>query len=93
MDWTTEDAGSSAVTGISLLSSDGDYLSGSGTLSFAKGEMEKTLSFTGVPYPGGLKDGEFDEFFHVKLYNPRSSYSNIQITGSNPYSVFIVEPS
>jgi hypothetical protein len=86
VDYTTESANLSAVAGE-------DYISGSGTLTFNRGDTEQFINITGIPQPG-VKDGEKDEFFYIKLYNPRSHVQGVaQITGVNPYSVFIVEPS
>jgi hypothetical protein len=93
VDYTTLNATNSAIgSGIGDPAGTAyDYISGSGTLSFAENQMEATINVTGLPLVG-VNDGESDEFFYVKLYNPRSSNCNIEITGVNPYSVFIVEP-
>ena len=93
VDYTTLDAANSAI-GSGDASPSGpnyDYISGSGTLSFAVDQTEATINVTGLPLVG-VDNGENDEFFYLKLYNPRSSNCNIEITGVNPYSVFIVEP-
>ena len=93
VDYTTMNAANSAIGSGdgSPLGGDYDYVSGSGTLSFAVNQTEATINVTGLPLVG-VDDGENDEFFYLKLYNPRSSNCNIEITGVNPYSVFIVEP-
>jgi hypothetical protein len=94
VDYTTLNAANSAI-GSGDASPSGpnyDYISGSGTLSFAVDQTEATINVTGLPLVG-VDNGENDEFFYLKLYNPRSSNCNIEITGVNPYSVFIVEPS
>ena len=73
---------------------DGDYLSGYGTFYFAAGENEKTITVTGIPNPADTDPLESDEFFFINLSNPRSPFGvNAFITGTNPYPVFIVEPS
>lgn len=94
IDWHTENASNSAVTGIATNDPNGDYLSGSGTLYFGLGVNENTIYVTGIPMPG-VDNGEPDEFFFLRLTNPRGENSQINtyITGSNPYAVFIVEPS
>ena len=96
VDWNTEDADNSAVTGVITngTDDDGDYLSGYGTLYFAQGENEKTIAVTGIPSPADTSPLESDEFFFIKLSNPRAHISSINtyITGTNPYPVFIVEP-
>ena len=86
VDYTTEDAQSSAEAGI-------DYISGSGTLSFGVNDQEKTISVTGIPHPAVTTPREKDEFFLIRLYNPQSTLGKINITGSNPYPVFVVEPN
>jgi hypothetical protein len=92
VDWSTENAGNSALTGVSTDDANGDYLSGAGTLFFDKGQNEGLIYVTGIPQPG-VNDGEPDEFFFIKLDNARGGNPNINayITGSNPYSVFITE--
>jgi hypothetical protein len=92
VDWQTENAGNSAVTGVATNDSNGDYLSGYGTLFFDKGQNENTIYVTGIPIPG-VNNSEPDEFFFIKLSNARGANSqvNAYITGSNPYSVFITE--
>jgi len=96
IDWTTENANNSAVTGVITngTDEDGDYLSGSGTFFFAAGENEKTITVTGIPMPADNNPVEADEFFFIKLSNPRGLLASIDayITGVNPYAVFIVEP-
>ena len=93
VDFTTFNATNSAIgSGVNdPVGPDYDYLSGSGTLSFGLDQIESTINVTGLPLVG-VNDGENDEFFYIKLYNPRSDSCNIEITGVNPYSVFIVEP-
>ena len=93
VDYTTLNAANSAIgSGIGdPAGQEYDYISGSGTLSFAQDQMEATIDVTGLPLIG-VDNSENDEFFYLKLYNPRSSNCNIEITGVNPYSVFIVEP-
>ena len=97
VDWNTQNASNSAVTGVITngTDDDGDYLSGSGTFYFAAGENEKTITVTGIPLTPDTTPLENDEFFFIKLSNPRSAYAGVNsfITGSNPYAVFIVEPS
>lgn len=94
VDYTTMNAANSASgSGVGYPFGHYDYVSGSGTLSFAKNEMHKTIGVTGLPMPAIKSPKENDEFFYIKLYNPRSSTSNAQIYAVNPYSVFIVEPS
>ena len=92
VDWNTENAGNSAVTGVTKTDTNGDYLSGSGTLFFDKGQHENTIYVTGIPQPG-ISNNEADEFFFIRLTNPRGANSqvNAYITGTNPYSVFITE--
>ncbi len=86
IDYATEDAASSAVGGS-------DYEPTSGTLNFAANEHEKTIYVTGIPNPAVTTPREKDEFFLIRLSNPQSALGNVQITGSNPYPVFIVEPN
>ena len=73
--------------------SDYDYISGSGTLSFAQNEMEKTITVTGIPIPGSNNPTENDEYFFVELFNGRGSGVNVQIHQDSTHSVLIVEPS
>ena len=93
IDWTTENANNSAVTGISKTDQNGDYRSGSGTLFFDRGINEHSIIMTGIPVPGNPSNSEPDEFFFIKLRNARGANSNVHayITGSNPYAVFITE--
>mgnify|MGYP003112610770 CR=1 FL=1 len=97
IDYNTENADSSAVTGVITngTDEDGDYLSGSGTFFFDAGENEKFITLTGIPSPADTTPKEDDEFFFIRLTNPRgtTSSANTFITGTNPYPVFIVEPS
>ncbi|MBP01396.1 MAG: hypothetical protein CMM25_01100, partial [Rhodospirillaceae bacterium] len=92
VDWRTENAKNSAVTGIATSDANGDYLSGSGTLFFETGAAEKIIYITGIPMPA-VDDGEADEFFHIRLYNVRSDDPLVipHITGTNPYTVIITE--
>jgi hypothetical protein len=85
IEYHTEDAGNSAEAGV-------DYVAQSGTLHFSATEHEKSITLEAIPKPGVI-DGEIDEFFLVRLSNPQSLLGNIQITGMNPYPVFIVEPT
>ena len=97
VDWNTENANSSAVTGVITngTDDDGDYLSGSGTFFFAAGQNEKIITVTGIPLTPDTTPLEDDEFFFIKLSNPRSPLGGVNsfITGTNPYPVFIVEPN
>ena len=97
IDYNTQNAGNSAVTGVITngTDEDGDYLSGSGTFFFSAGENKKFITLTGIPDPADTTPREDDEFFFIKLSNPRgtTSSANTFITGTNPYPVFLVEPS
>jgi len=92
VDYHTENAGNSAITGVALEDAAGDYLTGAGTLFFGQGQNEKTIYVTGIPQPA-VADGEADEFFYLVLSNPRgvTVSTNAFITGVNPYAVFILE--
>ena len=94
VDYTTKNANNSASgSGIGFPFGHYDYISGSGTLSFAQGEMFKEIAVTGLPIPAIKNPRENDEFFYLELYNPRSLTARAQIYAVNPYSVFIVDPS
>jgi hypothetical protein len=83
VDYTTENAGNSAIAGT-------DYVSGNGTITFGVNEMEKDITVQTLPV-GGLKNGEHDEFFWLRLVTGNSTLANVLFTGVNPYSVIILD--
>jgi len=69
-----------------------DYLDVKGTLTFSPLENEKEISLFGLPFPeANPYDHEHDEYFFVKLSNPRSNSGFVHIDGDNPFPVLIVE--
>ena len=89
-------SGWSADAGYSL-DDTADYLFSSGTLTFTNNgsvtDYKQTITLTGLPWPeeGDEPDEEQTEVFFVKLYNPRSQFLEVFITGVNPYPIFILE--
>ena len=54
----------------------------------------QSITVTGLPIPETIDDPDNEqmEVFFINLYNPRSPESiNVEITGTNPYPVFIIE--
>jgi len=90
VDFTTSGIENSAVVNE-------DYASGSGTLIFTNtggtGDFKQTIIVTGLPLIDSFDDPDHEdtEVFFLKLSNPRSSSIDVEITGVNPYPVFILE--
>ena len=70
-----------------------DYEDNQSILVFQPGEMEKTIEVQTLPIPAETNPREYGEYLGLELYSAFSPTANIQIMGSNPYLVFIVEPS
>jgi len=83
--YITEEADRTAIKNL-------DYEHTFGELHFEKDQMSAVIEVQTLPRPGSIDVHEVSEFFNIRLYNPLSHSSNVQLVGVNPYSVFIVEP-